>query len=182
MNNVKVKRMKSATRIKYGSYKEVSAKLTFTKPLLGGHIASAPYWLNSKPSDEFDEVLHRTDDNRIVVLRGQFRGLIREMARIVDLPETLENYVFCKDAEMHIPHAKSILQVTLPVIARSRGAGLKRHEACPPGSWVEASFKIPTSAISVEKFLDALSFSGERIGLGAERKRGFGSFTVKQIS
>jgi len=170
------------TRLKYGSYKEVRVKLTFTKPLLGGHIASAPYWLNGKPSDEFDEVLHRTDDNRIVILRGQFRGLIREMARLVDLLDTLENYVFCKDAEVHIPQGKSILQVTLPVIARLRGAGLKRHEACPPGSWVEASFKIPTSVISVERFLDVLRVSGERIGLGAERKRGFGSFTIEQVS
>jgi len=169
------------TKIKYGSYKEVSVKLTFTKPLLGGHIASAPYWLSGKPSDEFDEVLHRSDNNRIVILRGQFRGLIREMARMADLPETLENYVFCKDAEVHVPQRRSILQVTLPVIARFRGAGLKRHEACPPGSWVEASFKIPTSVISVEKFLNVLRASGERIGLGAERKRGFGSFTVEQL-
>jgi len=174
--------MKLVTRIKYGSYKEVSVKLTFAKPLLGGHIASAPYWLSGKLSDEFDEVLHRTDDDKIVILRGQFRGLIREMARLADLPETLENYVFCKDAEVHIPQGKSILQVTLPVIARFRGAGLKRHEACPSGSWVEASFKIPTSAISVERFLDVLRVSGERIGLGAERKRGFGSFAVEQVS
>jgi len=178
----KAKRRKSTTTIKYGSYKEVSVKLTFTKPLLGGHIASAPYWLSGKPSDEFDEVLHRTDDNKTVILRGQFRGLIREMARLADLPETLENYVFCKDAEVHIPQGKSILQVTLPVIARYRGAGLKRHEACPPGSWVKVSFKIPTSVISVEKFLAVLRVSGERIGLGAERRRGFGSFTVEQVS
>jgi len=177
-----VKRVKLATRIKYGSYKDVTVKLTFTKPLLGGHIASAPYWLGGKPSDEFDEVLHRTDDNRIVILRGQFRGLIREMARLVDLPETLEDYVFSKDAEVHIPQGKSILQVTLPVIARFRGAGLKRHEACPPGSWTKASFKIPTSVIPVEKFLDILRAAGERIGLGAERKRGFGSFTVERAS
>jgi len=179
---LKVKRMKSAARIKYGGYKEVTVKLAFTKPLLGGHVASAPYWLNGKPSDEFDEILHRTDDNGIVILRGQFRGLIREMARLVDLPETLQNYVFCKDAEVHIPQGKSILQVTLPVIARYRGAGLKRHEACPPGSWVKVSFKIPTSVIPVEKFLAVLRVSGERIGLGAERKRGFGSFTVEQTS
>jgi len=178
----KVKRMKFTTRMNYRSYREVDVKLIFTKPLLGGHIASAPYWLNGKPSDEFDELLHRTDDNKIVILRGQFRGLIREMARLADLPETLENYVFCKDAEVHIPQGKSILQVTLPVIARFRGAGLKRHEACPPGSWTKASFKIPTSVIPVEKFLEVLRAAGERIGLGAERKRGFGSFTVERAS
>lgn len=177
-------------RLKYSHYVPVHLKFEFSKPCLGGYPSDQiPYWefIGASFSTNYDQLLHRDSNGHPIVSRGQLRGLVREAARLIEISPAIKDYVFAEDSPITVEKGgkavflSEIQQVTIPVNAGGVGRGLVRHEAAPIGSFITVEFLIPTSAISLQSFVDDIKLAGKRIGLGARRKLGFGSFTASQL-
>ena len=158
-------------RIKYGDMMTVKVKCKFTMPFMGGQPTG-----HDDPSQE----LYKDLDGDYIIPGRCFRAMFREAAKYINRSGTETGQITTFPAKIGMNGSKVERVSNIPVLSRTGGKGFISAEVITAGAEFEATFDVPTKAITKGDF-EMLIKACARMGTGAYRKGDFGRFDVLDI-